>query len=353
MTVDYIIIGQGICGTWLGYYLLKENKSLIVFDNNHLQSASNAAGGLINPVTGRRVVTTWMAEALLPFAWKEYNALGETLNMQCINQKNVLVFPSATDLQQAFIERIKQQNSFIHPPSVARETLHATFNFPFDVFEINPCYVIKMQPLLQSFRVHLKEKNILKEAVFNEDELIVNKDCIQYKDIKAAKIIYADGMHASQSMYWKNLPFVQNKGQALVVNIEGLNTSCIYKFGHLTLIPLKENIWWVGSSNELEFATTSPTEDFKTRTMASLKSILKKDFSVIDHWSALRPATVERRPFAGFHPQYKNIGILNGMGSKGCSLAPWFAKQLVQNMLYDEPLDPLADVSRFAKVLAR
>lgn len=353
MTVDYIIIGQGICGTWLGYYLLKENKSLIVFDNNHLQSASNAAGGLINPVTGRRVVTTWMAETLLPFVWKEYNALGETLNIQGIHQKNILVFPSATDLQQAFLERIKQQNSFIQSPSVARDTLHATFNFPFDVFEISPAYIIRMQALLQSFRAHLKEKNILREAVFNEDELKINGNDVEYKDIKAAKIIYADGMHASQSRYWKNLPFVQNKGQALVMHIEGLDTSYIYKFGHLTLIALEENRWWVGSSNELEFATTAPTDDFKTRTIAFLKSILKKDFSIIDHWSALRPATVERRPFAGFHPQYKNIGILNGMGSKGCSLAPWFAKQLVQNMLYDEPLDALADVSRFAKVLAR
>jgi glycine/D-amino acid oxidase-like deaminating enzyme len=353
MTVDYIIIGQGICGTWLGYYLLKENKSFIVYDSNYLQSASNAAGGLINPVTGRRVVTTWMAEELLPFVWKEYDALGDALNMQCINQKNILVFPSATDLQQAFIERIKQQNSFIQPPSVARETLHTIFNFPFDVFEISPCYVIKMQALLQSFRAHLKEKNALKEEVFNEDELIVNKDCIEYKGIKAGKIIYAGGINAAQSSYWKNLPFVQNKGQALVVYIEGLDTSYIYKFGHLTLIPLKDNKWWVGSSNELEFATAAPTDDFKTRTIASLKSILKKDFTVADHLSALRPATVERRPFAGFHPQYKSVGILNGMGSKGCSLAPWFAKQFVQNMLLDEPLDPLADVSRFAKVLAR
>lgn len=64
MTVDYIIIGQGISGTWLSYYLLKENKTILVFDKQHLQSASNVASGLINPVTGRRVVITWMAEEL-------------------------------------------------------------------------------------------------------------------------------------------------------------------------------------------------------------------------------------------------------------------------------------------------
>ena len=42
-------------------------------------SASKVASGLINPVTGRRVVTTWMADELLPFAWKEYSAIGKII----------------------------------------------------------------------------------------------------------------------------------------------------------------------------------------------------------------------------------------------------------------------------------
>jgi len=41
------------------------------------------------------------------------------------------------------------------------------------------------------------------------------------------------------------------------------------------------------------------------------------------------------------------------MGSKGCSLAPWFAKQLTHNILFDEPIDSSADVKRFSKVLSR
>src|ERR1700755_1285103 len=101
MVVDFLIVGQGICGSWLSYYLLKENKTIAVIDEQNLQSASNVASGLINPVTGRRVVTTWMAEELMPFVWKEYNAAGEFFMTKAIHQKNILVFPSATDLQQA------------------------------------------------------------------------------------------------------------------------------------------------------------------------------------------------------------------------------------------------------------
>src|SRR5205809_3275236 len=123
MIIDYIIVGQGISGTWLSYYILKENKIILVLDKKDLQSASYVASGLINPVTGRRVVTTWMAEELLPFAWKEYNALRKLLNAKLISQKNILVFPSAPDLQQAFNERIEENNSFIQTPSLKKDEL--------------------------------------------------------------------------------------------------------------------------------------------------------------------------------------------------------------------------------------
>jgi glycine/D-amino acid oxidase-like deaminating enzyme len=210
-----------------------------------------------------------------------------------------------------------------------------------------------MQDLLQTWRDHLRLNDPLLDEVFDEDQLTIKEDSIQYKNITANKIIYANGIEASNSRYWMNLPSVQNKGQALILEINGLNTSHTYKFGHLTLIPWKDNLWWAGSSNELTFATTDPTEDFKNKTIASLKSILKNPFEIKEHWSALRPATVERRPFVGEHPTYKQIAILNGMGSKGCSLAPWFAKELADNLIHKKPINPLANVQRFSKVLMR
>jgi glycine/D-amino acid oxidase-like deaminating enzyme len=67
----------------------------------------------------------------------------------------------------------------------------------------------------------------------------------------------------------------------------------------------------------------------------------------------VRPATLERRPFAGFHPLFPVIGLLNGMGTKGCSLAPYFAHQLADHMIDQKPLLPEADIVRFRKVLSR
>ncbi|HBB58234.1 MAG TPA: FAD-dependent oxidoreductase, partial [Chitinophagaceae bacterium] len=41
------------------------------------------------------------------------------------------------------------------------------------------------------------------------------------------------------------------------------------------------------------------------------------------------------------HP---NIGLLGGMGTKGCSLAPYFAQQLVQHLLHQQPIHPEASL---------
>ena len=353
INVDYIIIGQGISGTWLSYFLLKKNKTVIVIDKNDAESASNIAGGLINPVTGRRVVTTWMVDELLPFIWKEYSAMEVELNKEIITQKNITVFPSAPDLQQSFEKRMLEANSYIKAATINKDVLRQSFNFPFNVYEIAPCYIVNMRLLLTSWQQHLQSKNILLNEFFDEENIEFKDDCVQYKNIIAKIIIYADGVQSANSKYWSSLPLVQNKGQALLIKIDDLNDQHTYKFGHLTLVPFEKNIWWAGSSNELSFITTEPTEDFKNKTIASLKSILKKEFIVTEHWSALRSATIERRPFVGVHPLYKQMAILNGMGSKGCSLAPRFAKQLAENLVDEKPLDALADVQRFSRMLSR
>ncbi len=353
MYYDYIIIGQGICGTWLSYYLIEAGKSIIVFDDASEQSSSRVASGLINPVTGRRVVTTWMADELLSFVWNEYSAISKKLNAQFIQQKDIIVFPSAPDLMQAFDKRLQQGNGYILQPSTSKEELHNYFNFPFGAMRITPAYLINVNDLISKYRQYLKTKNAFNEETFNEDVLSVSKGNISYKNIRAEKIIYCNGVQSAQSKYWKNLPFVRNKGQALIAEIHGLDKNYTYKFGNLSFTTWLNNLWWIGSSNELNFADEQPTEVFYHNTLKALRSILKIDFTIKEHLSSVRPAAVERRPFVGVHPLHNQLSILNGMGSKGCSLAPWFANELAAHLINKKTINVLADVSRYANVLKR
>lgn len=116
---------------------------------------------------------------------------------------------------------------------------------------------------------------------------------------------------------------------------------------------LSTGLWWLGSSYAWKFDNPDPSQEFRERTELLLKDWLKLPFTIIEQLAGIRPATLERRPFAGLHPLYPEIGILNGMGTKGCSLAPFFAKELVQFLCHQKPIHPEAAISRYQKILSR
>ena len=139
----------------------------------------------------------------------------------------------------------------------------------------------------------------------------------------------------------------------LIIESEDLSNEHIFKKG-LMLAPLfQKDLFWVGSSYQWEYQHANPTKEFYEQTNNLLNHWLKTPYKILDHKAALRPSTLERRPFVGFHPQYNSIGILNGMGTKGTSLAPFFANQMAQNILFDAPFTPEADVKRFSRILSK
>ena len=351
MNIETLIIGQGISGTFLSYYLQKSGASFIIIDESKLHTASKAAAGIINPVTGRRIVKTWMIDELLPFALNAYQQIGSELNINCIAQKNIIDFFPTPQMRNAFINKYKEDKQYLNKP-VDENNWRNYFNYDFGYGEIKPCYLVDVSLLINAFRKKLVDENSLIEERFNMNELIIHENKIAYKNINAEKIIFCDGIESYNNPYFKNLPFAPNKGEALIVEIENFPATNIFKKG-INLVPLKDNLFWVGSSYEWNFDNDQPTELFRKKTEMILKEWIKVDFKIHDQIASVRPATLERRPFAGFHPLQKNVAIFNGMGTKGCSLAPFFADQFAQNIIYNSSLLPEVDIIRFAKALKK
>ncbi|MFN7116599.1 MAG: FAD-dependent oxidoreductase [Saprospiraceae bacterium] len=86
----YIIVGQGIAGTLLSYFLLKAGQNVIIIDNHHIGSSSKAAAGIINPITGRHYVKSWRIDELLPFAEQTYHELEKLLQISIYHSRNVI-----------------------------------------------------------------------------------------------------------------------------------------------------------------------------------------------------------------------------------------------------------------------
>ncbi len=349
--VDYIILGQGISGTFLSYYLQKAGKKIMVIDDAETYTASRIASGVINPVTGRRVVETWMINDIMPFAVDAYQQLGNEIDATVIQQCNVLSFHASVQMKLAFEDRLPDANKYLRTPD-NEESLHDYFNFYLGVGETNPCYLADIQALLLGWRKKLTDNYLLLEEKFDWVDCTVSESSVTYKNVSAEKIICCEGSAGVRNPYFSLLPYAKNKGEVIIAEIPGLPRTNIYKQG-LTIVPWKEDLFWIGSPYEWNYSDTNPTAAFKIKTQLQLQQWLKLPYKILDHWAAERPANVERRPFVGFHPLMPSIGILNGMGTKGCSLAPYFANELKEYLIKDAPINPLADVRRFSKVLSR
>ena len=130
MFAEFLIIGQGLSGTWLSYYLQKEKRSFLVIDNNKSVTASRVAAGIINPVTGRRIVKTWMIDELIPFVRNAYSELGKDLGISAITEKKIIDFFPTPQMRLAFMERINADKTYLQEEE-GNDSLRNYFNYEF------------------------------------------------------------------------------------------------------------------------------------------------------------------------------------------------------------------------------
>ena len=350
MNFDYLIIGQGVCGTFLSYYLQQLGQKVMVIDELKSFTASKVASGVINPVTGRRIVRTWRIEELLRFAQSAYTELGNTIEANLIKERSILDFHPSQQMKEAFEKRLPEEREFLHQHSL---NWSEYFNYYLGVGEIRPCFLIDLNTLIESWRKKLIADDSILNERFDIGSCIISNDNISYnKGITAKKIIFCDGADGVSNPYFKNLPYSPNKGEAIIASIPGLSKNHIYKQG-LSIVPWKDDLFWIGSTYEWNFTNAAPTAAFKEKVTNQLNYWLKIPYSIVDHVASIRPANMERRPFVGLHPKFTSVGILNGMGTKGCSIAPFFAKQLAEHLVFGKEIYADADVKRFEKTLAR
>lgn len=98
---DMMIVGQGICGTVLSSSLILQGQKVLVIDDASNKAASKIASGVINPVTGRRIVKTWQIDDVMPAAVRIYQALEKKLDTSIVKQCNIVNFHASEQMQKA------------------------------------------------------------------------------------------------------------------------------------------------------------------------------------------------------------------------------------------------------------
>ena len=343
--IDYILVGQGLAGTLLAYFLLRENKSIVIFDKGHKEASSHIAAGLMNPVTGRRFVKSWQYDTFFEYAEQTYLEIGKKLNHSFYQPQIIwraLVNPGEENDWQARMGEEGYQNYLLegYPGDWVKQ-----FQSVYGWGKVQMAAQVNLPQLITKFRQIFQQQKILYPESFDYQGLKIETDRVQYKNYQASRVLFCEGSGVIHNPWFSHLPFVPSKGEVLIVKIPDLYTTNIIKHKSF-LIPLGNNHYWVGSNYEWEDLTFRPTVIGRNKLISNLQKTLSIPFEVVDHLAAIRPTVKDRRPLIGAHPDYPGLFLFNGLGTKGASLGPFWADHIVEHLVNGAPLSEEVDLLR-------
>lgn len=345
---QYIIVGQGIAGSLLSWFLIKQGQRVLVINENKPNTATKVASGITNPITGRRFVKSWMADELLPFAHQTYRELEVQLNESFFEYSPIVKLFDSVKAQNDWSVRcaMPEYAAYLKNETVQYFDKRKVAN-DFGGFEISGGTKIQPEKFLEAYARFLKKRDSLLNTTFEFEYLQVDGSGVRYKDYDAEKIIFCDGAWAVQNPYFGYLPFLPAKGECLIIKVPDFYPNQIIN-GEVFLMPMpQKDLYYVGATHEWNFEDDKPSIKGRQELLDSLQGVLKAPFEIVDHMAAIRPTVKDRRPFVGLHTKFNSVGIFNGLGTKGISLAPYFANHFTNHLICGVPLSKEVDIKRF------
>lgn len=324
---SFLIVGQGLAGTLAGHFLEKHGYSFIMIDEMQQMTSSKVAAGMFNPINGKRMVKNWNAENVIPFAVETYRELEQKLGIQILNELPIHnVFGSVKEQNDL---TIKSENSAFMQFVGLEATAIEQINAPWGSFQIFQSGWVNTPLLLAAFKDYVKGSGNFIEEKLDYADLTQQVDLSwKYKKLQVENILFCEGHNYHYNPYFKHLPYEPTKGDVLTIKCEGLPKDKIIKKG-IYLVHLGDDIYKVGATYDRVNISESPDPKAKMELIDDLNDLLKVPYKILKHEAGVRPTMRDRNPIAQSHPDIKNMYILNGLGSKGVMLGPWFASQLM------------------------
>lgn len=336
MTPDITIVGQGICGSLLSWALIQRGLTVRVYDTGSHFSATAAASGIINPITGKRYVKSWMVDELIPVAEQTYAAIGQALSTQVYTPMPIYKLLGSVREQNDWSARTTDTAYQQYLGDATLHTLNTDWlSNDFGAFAIQGGGIVHTPSFLARYRDYLRDRGMLCEESLTQEAALHLK----------GRVIFCDGYRSAREGLFATLPWQIVKGEYLLIRMKDFYDDRIIG-GETTISPSGQpGLWYAGATYQWHYETVAPTQQYREEIIESLRLMLRVPFEVVHHGAGVRPSTKYRRPFIGFHPTHSHIGIFNGMGTKGMSLAPYWSERLAEHIV-GAPLSDEVDVAR-------
>ncbi len=352
--VDYIIVGFGIAGLSFAETLRQNNKSFVVIAD-HKDGATSASGGVLNPTVLKRFTAAWKAKEFQEKAIPFYNEMSRYLGEKVISQIAIKRILNSIEEQNDWMvasDKIEMK-SFLDSQLVTSK--NEKVKAPLKLGVVVGGYQLKPSELLTTYLDKLKDNECFSQAGFDYSQLVVSNEGVQYKQWSSTQIVFAEGAGVVNNPFYPyHAPFtnksvlVGNKGDYIIIKAPELQVTSILK-GGMMLIPLGNDLYKIGATYDRHIYNSIPSTDKREEIIVKLDKMITCDYQVVDQVAGVRPTIKDRRPIIGMLKDKPQIAFLNGLGTRGLSMAPLLSYWLFQELENGTNVPEEVNINRFLK----
>lgn len=353
--VDYLIVGQGIAGSSVAIEMMNKKLNFIVVDKERDPISSKVAAGIFNPINFRRMIFGWNAKTFTHYNHAFYQVVEKEWGARFYFPKTYYKIFNSFEEQNLWMARSAESDykEYLNPKILSPESIDG-IDSPYGIGELYNAGYMDTKQFLFAARKKLIQENVLLQVQEDVEPKHIDfeskKVNIEGNEISFNKIIFAEGFLAQPKGLFAKAPFKSVKGEVLTLYVPELSCNAILNKTCFACA-VGNNVFNVGSNYDWNNLNHQSTPEVRKMLESKFREFCKLDFEVIDHRAAVRPASLDRRPFIGEHPLFPNAYIFNGLGSKGVMIAPLMAKVFVEYLM-GGTLSPDIDIARFSKYLS-
>jgi glycine oxidase len=344
----FLVVGGGVSGLCISQHLVDKGKHVTLIDRGTNKSSVIAAG-MINPLVFRRMTKSWRLDELLPYAVEFYREIEQTTGKEFYHPIQIRRFFSS-EQERGFWKEKQDQEEFKNymSPLTPEDDQYNGFGTKNDygTARVRNSSWVNTPVFLDALTGILREKCTVIRAEFDYSKM--DAELGVYDGTNYSHIIFCTGYENLYDPFFDRFPVTATKGEVLTIasdalpNDESYNRKCF-------VLPIGDNKHRIGSTYIWDTPDDKPTEEGKQEILTNLTVLGSFDYELSDHKAGIRPTTLDRRPIIGQHPDFKHLYLFNGLGAKGYLIAPLLAKEFVDYLIFDEPLDPEVNLVRHLK----
>jgi glycine/D-amino acid oxidase-like deaminating enzyme len=313
----------------------------VLVDEPEKNYSSSVAAGIFNPLTGRKIRKTWKAVEVFKKAHSFYSDVQDKTGRDFFYPRPLVrVFPNvkaANDWDAEEERDFADQSSPVFPTYLSAD---------FGGVKVNKAGFLNIPEFLRAGREILGKNSFQIGRPVWEKNIEVKKSAIRWDQYRTKRLIFCEGPQGSNNPLFSWLPFSLTKGELLEIETVVALEETIYVKG-IFLLPLSSFRAFAGATYEREDLSLDPTKSGLDSLVERLESLFKGEYRILNRKVGIRPTIRDRRPLLGLHPRNEQIGIFNGLGSKGVTLGPFFAETMARHLFADSELPAEANISRF------